>query len=605
MSVLLPHGRQKFNTATGAPGVGYRLHTYIPGTSTPKATFRTYAGTTANTNPVIADSRGEMEIYWSGDYDVVLRDANGVLIWGPARLNEPEVSGLSATLRSDIASSSGTTKGAGQVGFAANLTYPNSTVGAHCADVVSVVDYPFLARGNGTTDDTSAIQAAINWAAQSFDADWFSSTLYATPRVVELSHTHKILGKLIIPRGVIVRGKNTTLIGSGYTTGDNICFETGYYSTGNITTNIGTTPESHRVQYSIIEGIRFINFKVACNLFNFNEGCVIRDCSFYQVGQAIVALRCFYGQFYNLTNRGSAGSSALPCFEFSTFVNVEKIDSITCVDRVLAFQFAGGVNGATITNCSAETGTNGIKFYGEVNPVNIDNCYFETLSGIAIDFTDANAHRAVTIDNNWFQNCATGISGVQMLNGTVGPGNYFLTVTDPVIISDTVSTITVNVPASRYSSGYPTATSGYTLGAAVNIRNSQQVFDAGSGASTAKQNYTGGLVDLPFSGKQATTTTNLVPFCVHSKTAGTTFDVVVDTKIVYDVHTMYVFSLSIVDNVSTYPIRGRGYGDTNFLDTASTKTCVASSNGGFLRLVFSSFSHPSSSYTCTGVVRMM
>jgi hypothetical protein len=512
-------------------------------------------------------------------------------------------------LRVDLTNVTDPTKAAGQVALNPQLTYPNGSLGAHDSDTVRVVDYPYLARGAGATDDTAAIQAAITWAGAAYDADWFTATLYTRPRIVELSHTHKILGKLLIPRGVIVRGNNTTLIGSGSGAGDNICFESAWFNGGVLTSNIGTVNETHRVQYARIESIKFVNFKLAVNVFNFNEGSAVCDCSFTNCGQAVIAERCWYGQFYDLMSRGSANNSPLPCFEFRQYVNVQRIENIYVQGRTgpgaWAYLFAGAVNGQSIRSCGAETCSNGMKFTGEVNPVNIDSCYFENIAGTAIDFMTAVSHRAVTIDNNWFQIVGTGIAGVQMQGGRIGAGNYFLTTTNPVQIQDNPSNITVEIRGTRTSvAGKPVLAAGFALGPSVRVIQPVQVFDNSSGVTTACQDYTGGLVPLPFAGQQASPSANTVPFCTHSKTAGTTFDVILDTAIVFDTWTMYVFSLTFTDNGGTYTVNGRGYGTAVFLETGTTKTCVASNNSGFLRLQFTSFTHPAQSYSCRGVARM-
>lgn len=61
---------QYFKTGTVDYAVGYKIYSYVAGTTTPKATYPTIpdaiAGTNANTNPVILDSRGEANIVLQG-----------------------------------------------------------------------------------------------------------------------------------------------------------------------------------------------------------------------------------------------------------------------------------------------------------------------------------------------------------------------------------------------------------------------------------------------------------------------------------------------------------------------------------------------------------
>lgn len=61
--------------------VGGKLYTYKANTSTPKAVYSDRTLTTARTNPVVLDARGEQTIYGSGVYKFVLTDANDVTIW--------------------------------------------------------------------------------------------------------------------------------------------------------------------------------------------------------------------------------------------------------------------------------------------------------------------------------------------------------------------------------------------------------------------------------------------------------------------------------------------------------------------------------------------
>lgn len=82
MAVPLFGPRTRFFDAAGAPLSGGRVFTYEAGTTTPKDTYTTSAGTVANANPVILDSQGYADI-WLGDgnYKIELRTSDGSTLW--------------------------------------------------------------------------------------------------------------------------------------------------------------------------------------------------------------------------------------------------------------------------------------------------------------------------------------------------------------------------------------------------------------------------------------------------------------------------------------------------------------------------------------------
>ena len=167
MAVLLPEGKQSFTTNGSLPLSGGKVYTYEPGTSTPKDTFTTSAGTVANTNPVILDTRGEATIFWSGAYDVILKTAADVTIWGPIRHDTPEISGAAADVLADLADSSDAAKGDALVAVKRTLSGATATT-QHLVNewrsVIVTVD--FGATADGTTDDYAAIQAALDSGAK-------------------------------------------------------------------------------------------------------------------------------------------------------------------------------------------------------------------------------------------------------------------------------------------------------------------------------------------------------------------------------------------------------------------------------------------------------
>jgi len=88
MSTLAPTPKLQFFDANGAPLVGGKLYTYEAGSTTPLATYTDSTGVSANTNPIILDSRGEANV-WLGaaSYKFTLYDSANVLIWTVDNIN--------------------------------------------------------------------------------------------------------------------------------------------------------------------------------------------------------------------------------------------------------------------------------------------------------------------------------------------------------------------------------------------------------------------------------------------------------------------------------------------------------------------------------------
>lgn len=189
-------GAQLFDNS-GNVLTGGKIETYEAGTTTPAVTYTNPIGSVFNSNPIIADASGRLsnEIWLpvSASYKFVLKDANNVLIATydniPAAPQPPIVNDASsisyeqgytvtagaftvgATYR---ITSIGTTNFVA-IGAAANVTgilftatgvgsgtgtaEYSRTVQAKLRETVSVQD--FGAVGDGVTDDTAAIQAAI------------------------------------------------------------------------------------------------------------------------------------------------------------------------------------------------------------------------------------------------------------------------------------------------------------------------------------------------------------------------------------------------------------------------------------------------------------
>jgi hypothetical protein len=140
---ISPQPKLQFLDNNGIPLSGGKVYTYAAGTTTPITTYTDYTGNTANSNPVVLDSRGECNI-WLGtsSYKFKLATSTDVEIW--------TVDNISVLTSS------------------ANITFVESGTGAVTETVQTKLRlgyvYPedFGAVGNGTNNDTTALQNAIN-----------------------------------------------------------------------------------------------------------------------------------------------------------------------------------------------------------------------------------------------------------------------------------------------------------------------------------------------------------------------------------------------------------------------------------------------------------
>ena len=144
LSLLAGAGWQFFDN-NGNPLTGGLLYTYDAGSTTPRTTYTSSSGATANTNPIVLDSAGRVdEQVWldtSYTYKFVLQTSTGVQIW--SKDNIPS----SATAADVLFTPAG-------IGAVAR------TVQSKLLETVSPEDYG--AAGTGLAVDTAALQAAIN-----------------------------------------------------------------------------------------------------------------------------------------------------------------------------------------------------------------------------------------------------------------------------------------------------------------------------------------------------------------------------------------------------------------------------------------------------------
>lgn len=178
MPVQFTDGRFHATTDSGAPLAGGRLYTYVSGTTTFKATYTDYTLTTPNTYVddgtgqlyIALNSRGEAAVWLdpSSTYTFVLKTSAGVTIW-----TDDGVSGAVP-----------------QTGYR------------------NVKDAPYFAVGDGTEDDSAALQSALT------DGGWIiiPDGTYITGPLNVTSNTKIVMGPNAILKAKAGYGVNDRLL---------------------------------------------------------------------------------------------------------------------------------------------------------------------------------------------------------------------------------------------------------------------------------------------------------------------------------------------------------------------------------------------------------
>lgn len=218
MTQLLPNGKQHFVDNNGHPLVGGRVYHYYVGTNTPKDTYQDSGQTIPNTNPIVLDARGEASIYGAGTYRQVLTTSSGVTIWDQVILDPSSaVGGDLDALKDDLANNTDPLKGAGLVGFSNSAVYADGTVGSGIREInakIGVVVTDYGAKGDGVTDDTDSIKAAITAAGAGGDVIFPEGTYLITDKLTSLT-SQRWLGRGGQRATTLKKGANIDMVEVG------------------------------------------------------------------------------------------------------------------------------------------------------------------------------------------------------------------------------------------------------------------------------------------------------------------------------------------------------------------------------------------------------
>lgn len=450
------------------------------------------------------------------------------------------------------------------------------------------------------TDNTQAIADAIKAAGNGVKGDVYADAMkQGIRKVSSRGGRFNVIGisPIIVPAMVDIDLNGAELVGNG----TNTMFVTGGFnsSTGVLESNTSLPDNTYRVTGTKVRNIIVRNAGLGFNFRNFAEESVLHSITFVDCVQNFIAKSSWYGQFHTMTSRNPTApkTHTQPAINFDTYINSQNVHNINVTQRKIAYRFDGAVNGQRLEFVNAEGCDKGLVFTGEVMPIEIYG-YYEDITDVAIDMGAAQAHRAIKI-GGFFNNVNTCFYGNQLSSGVFGENTYFLNCTTKFNTdAGSLNGLTVNIPPAAVSvNTLPGIPSGWRFSGFEKVVFPTVALD-GSGNFIARQNFTGGKVDLPFSGDQGDASTT-IPFCSQINEGVATRAIY--TAIAFRQHMIVLINLTIEGQ----KVRGRVYNDAVYLDgTVSNITITPSNNSGLLKLTITGSALPATPNNIVGVVRM-
>ena len=466
----------QFFTNNGIILSGGKLYAYAAGTTTPQATFTSSSGNTNHTNPIILDSAGRVatgEIWLTGgvSYKFLLKDSNDVLI-----ATYDNVSGISdnadlLAYEAAIAASSGSSL----VGFIQSGTGAvATTVQAKLRQTVSVKD--FGAVGDGTTDDTAAIQAALNAAYQVF----LPTGTFRITSTITISSAGSLIGEgfgSIIVNNAVTRGV--------FTAGNNVIIANlRVVGTGSTTGHVDGRGAIHceNATNVIIDNVKVVDAR--------STGISIGSCTNVQISNFIVDNTLEHGLYLadsdrvNVTNGNiyNAGQLEPATVSYGTGFKIAACTDIAAnnVQTFLSYAYGCIVEGyitksadrINFNNVSAQGGAigySGLRITNYVNGLNILGGFYRGEYGITnfssdgigipqnIYFSDVRAQGGTSFGLRVYYGSNVNVFGGQYISGT----------TNTIFIDATAGT--VNIFSNAVVTNGGTNTFGYSIDSSGNL----------------------------------------------------------------------------------------------------------------------------------------
>lgn len=414
LSSLAGAGAQLFDN-NGVPLAGGLIYTYFAGTTTPEATYTSSTGVTAHANPIVLDAAGriatgEVWLTTGVDYKFLVKTSANVQIGFYDNIPSiNDFTAANAAIYAAFASTTNVALGDALVGFKQSnssgvlTSAVGRTVHQKLQESVSVKD--FGATGDGTTDDTGAIQAAITAVTASNGSVYVPTGTY---NITSLTITSSItlygdgLGSIL--RTTSATADAIYIDGVGNDPG---CVLEYLYINSTVTRTAGYMIKSNSSQGTKIRNCRIDNGYNGIGVTgNVVQGVYIQNCVIYATNVAGSAIDVTA----QVLTQGIVGSvfSDLWISGTSSLVHTGKGINVACVGDLT-------INNVSTLYC--DVGLNVQPAAGAtVQALFVSNCFFDSGDFQGLNFSPAGgAIQLVKCVNVW---AATFSINGALLSGT-------------------------------------------------------------------------------------------------------------------------------------------------------------------------------------------
>ncbi len=480
---------------------------------------------------------------------------------------------------------------------------PIRTLQAKTLDIYSVNDKG--AKGDGKTDDTAAINAAILdvHAAGGGEIIFGSSP-----------SPYHVLGPVIVPSNVVLNLNGQILSGAGFNTGT--MFTTGIVRGGRLVPNKGAAREADYVFYASIRNGMIRNCAIAFDLHNFNVSCTIDDIATFEVLQFGIFHRCFYMSMNNCSARGPSDRER-PAFHFTgdnNLINLRRVSAT--VDS--GFLFEGGTTSLSMISCSSEGGSgSAVAFKGDCLGVVIDSGYWEAVTGTVFDFSAATVC-SISFRSNCINYCDTvfndgGEASNATLFGTFDETNYVANIGGTVAGARVRGRFITTCPRNFIRFEIPFANAApaklppnWNAGAAARIV--QETGTAGYSLTDVRSRsriYHRGPIPLVREGDIGDPLPGSVDRCRISLPHDAVVAATIDTAIAWRANSLRAtFILSVSEDRGTSKLFGEIYGDQLVRHDRTDRGIVLENAGGYVRMRLDGIVNRSGRATITGSIQL-